>query len=178
MKVNRRQQTDIIDLVQDQVPIIIDLRALLIDLDTDDISLVIHLVALVACVVLIESVIGSLVAAIPLIRAYQRRIPATIVGSPQGLIIVLNLNIFVLADHLIAGIGGIYLVQSVVEAQVTAIPLIGTNKSRVSAVIADSSEDLVVLLVMEIRFSPANMLPAIPDASARESCSDWRREHK
>lgn len=71
---------EIIDLTQNEVPVVVHLAALVIDLGANHVSLIVHLVATIAGVILVETTIDALVATIALVSTDQRRIASAIVG--------------------------------------------------------------------------------------------------
>lgn len=145
--------------MQDEVPVVVHLAALIIHLDANHVSLIVHLVAAITRVVLVEASVDTLIPAIALVIAYQGGVAPAIVDGLKRLLILLKPETLVLAAHLVSAIGSIDLVQPVIDPQVAAIPLTRAHKCRVAAAVVDPLEKLVVLLTMDARSSRPDALP-------------------
>lgn len=121
------EQLEIIDLVQDDVSIVGDSAALLVNLGTNDVALVVHLVACIARVILVVPKIDPGVPTVPLKSSDQRRtIPATAGGIfclVKRLIVDLLFNGLVLRNNLVASIPRTILVETVVFPGVARVGL-------------------------------------------------------
>ena len=147
--------------MQNEAPVVVYLAALIIHLDANHVPLIVHLVAAITRVVLVEASVDALIPTIALVIAYQDSVATGIIGFLESLVVLLNPDVFALAAHLVSSIGSIYLVQPVIDSQVAAIPLARAHKRRVGAAIVNSLEKLVVLLVMDARPSWSDTLPAL-----------------
>ena len=143
------QQIDVIDLVLDNIAVVDNRTPLLVDLRTNDIPLVIHLVAAVAGVVLAVPQVETLVAAISLVSSYEIRgiAAATAAALAEKLIILLHANCFALPADLVARVAGVILVETAIHAGVSCISLVTPHKGRLISTVADSVIALIILLV-------------------------------
>lgn len=101
-----REQLEIIDLVLNNVSVVGDVASLLVDLGANDVSLVVHLIARVARVILVVAKIDPRVPTVPLKSADHGRAVSAAAGRilrlVKKLIVDLCLDMFVLRNNLIA----------------------------------------------------------------------------
>ena|SRR5258708_7469336 len=135
-----------IDLLPNNATIVVYLGSLVINLGSDNIPLVVHLIATVAGIILVVSLIYALIPAIPLILTYHSCYIISIrPSSCIILIIFLILNIFTLTAYHIATIRTVILAESPIVALIPAIPLVVSPKIHLISTIASPYKGLVVL---------------------------------
>lgn len=150
MHLNLWDQREIIHLMLDNAPIIVDVRSLIINLCANNRALIIHLVSSIFTIILVKTIICTLITAIALVKANIGYVCASSTCTPivcalmNDLIVHLPSNVLPLAANGIALIRSAILIKTIIYPLITAIALMAAYADHREYATAGVSQMLII----------------------------------